>query len=259
MSEPRQVQRMGNLSSDFWQRQGDIGMQEHKDIYPDDEAKVSARGLWARYVNRMAIDVYRDHFRTQPEPVGVIPPGFAWAGAPFAGVPGTEEYVFNSSFMRLGSANAANEHFLWDAPIGDTKKEFVVRIRVQGIAKLQIRFDDGTDNNYAAIGLWGRLPTNTHSQVTFSLRVGGGAPVHTNVGAYPIGEYCVFRLRRQSYFADVVTNAYVIGEEGGENVLSSLSVTNWACNRVGFWFWNSNGAIADPSFCDWFYTTFLLP
>lgn len=257
MSEHRQDLRMGNLSGDFWQMQEDIGMQEHRDIYPDFESHVAARGHWARYVNRLAIDMYDDHFRTQPEPVGVIPTGYAWAGAPFSGVPGSlSDYAFHSSFMRVAGTNVANEYFMFDSPIGDKNKEFVARIRVQDVGRFQLRFDDGTQNNYAAIGLWGSLPDVCHSQVTFSLRTGGGVPVNTNLGSLPISEYYVFKLKRYDFMGGK-TSAFIVAEEGEYSDLIVGQITVWGLSRVGFWLTNSASAWDGLGYCDWFYSYFM--
>lgn len=252
MSEPRQVQRMGNLSADFWQRQGDIGMQEHKDIYPDDEAAVAARGLWARCVNRYAINMYTSHFREGVEPLGIIPVGFAWqVAAPFAGVPGIPEYAFHSSIFRIYGANVANQYFLSDAVGTYSGREFVARIRVRYRARFMIRFDDGTDNNWSAIGLWSNQAGG--AQLTYSWRTGGGAVTNNNLGTFYIGEYRVLRLWRNPLN---VTYGYVIGEEGDyTQMLMATNATAWAVARVGWWLTQSS-SIGESAYCDWFWNTF---
>lgn len=257
MSEPRQVQRMGNLSADFWQRQGDIGMLEYKDVYPDDEAKVSARGLWARRVNRASIGVYENHFRAGAVPAGVIPAGFAWAvAAPFAGAPFSADYAHNASFMKILGGGAANRYFLCCNLVGDPDRvQFYARMRVSREARLTIRVDDGTDNNYMMWGPWG--DNQATAQLYFTFRVGGGAVTDTLIASnYPMPEYYVYALNWIDAGPFDYCRARLYGEEGDwwEPASAGLSAT-WVPARIGFHLVNAETNY--PAYCDWFKNEFV--
>ena len=245
MSEPRQSLRMSNLSADFWQRQGDIGMQQRKDIYPDDEARVGARGLFARMANRYGPGVYTDHFRS-----GVIPAGFAWqVAAPFDGVPPVLDYSYRGSYLRAAGDNTGNDYFLADTIATYDGKELTARIHVGHNTRCGLRIDDGSDNNFVRYGFWS--DDQAGQWLYYSHRTGGGGVVDNLLNApWPHDEYHVLRLLRSGGN----TYGWLVGEEGDSiYAVNGTNATAWVPTRVGFHFWSSNGHLF---YCDWFYSTF---
>ena len=244
MSEQRQDLRMGNLSSDFWQRRGDVSMLAGRDVYADDEAAAGARGLFARMANRYGPGVYTDHFRS-----GVIPAGFAWqVAAPFDGVPPTLDYAYRHSYLRAAGNNLGNDYFLADTITVYDGKELTARVHVGHNTRGGLRIDDGTDNNYSSLVLLSN--DDGYQQLAYYHRTGGGGVVATALGNFPHSEYYVLRLRRSGGN----TNGYLVGEEGDAIYqLNGLNATAWVPSRIGFHFWSSNSHLF---YCDWFYSTF---
>ena len=244
MSEPRQVQRIGNLSSDFWQRQGDVSMLVGKDVHADDEAAVDVRGLFSRMANRYGILGYDDHFRS-----GMIPFGFTWINvAPFDGVPPTLDYDYRHSFLRAAGDNAANDYFLARGVTDYDGMEFVARVHVGHHARGGIRIDDGTDNNYSELILYS--DDDGQQELYYRHNTGGAGAIAVLLGVFPHSEYYVLRLLRSGNN----TYSYVVGEEGDPIYqLSGTTATAWVPTRVGLHFWSSNTHLF---YCDWFYEDF---
>ena len=259
MSEPRQVQRMGNLSSDFWQRQGDIGMLQYKDVYPDDEAMVHptiaarlARGLWGRLVNRHFSKIYDDHFRS-----GVMPAGYAWiTDATFTGTPPNGSVVQMPSYWGFEStaggggvppyfmARVPNFASLWWA-------SFHARVQTPRVTEVGVRMDDGSDNNYGMIIL---DPDDVGGyNVDFRYRIGGGA-VTDVPGPYRIAtEFTVAEL-----YWNIGAGNQIFGrlksESGGTVFMNGFSVNaiGWTPTRAGLVLYGAGGANTTAS-CDWIH------
>jgi len=178
-----------------------------RDIYPDD----AGRGFWARAINRIGIDVYDWHFRTgDPAP----PTGYAWQGAPFV-APGAVNYARGSDYLgavstagnrSFMSTAVANNAAAWDGLIS-------ARIRTGITTQIGLRFDDGTDNNYAEIRMSGAAADATQ-RLTFVWRAGGGAvnTVNSNL-IIPVDTYIVVVLRMNTGGGRYVAYGYVASED----------------------------------------------
>jgi len=224
------------------------------DAHPDSDG----RGLFARFVNRLGISNYGDHFRS-----GVIPAGYAWQGAPFGGTPATLSYSFNGDFMGAGPA-ASTRYFLsravTNAAANWQNKQIYGRFNAGSNGRCGLRFDDGTDNNYSQVYVTGEA-NNATVTVTYQYRTGGGAvTTATSALNLPAGEFICLILRMNYSAPNYMALAYLLGEHGGTVTIGGfMNAVAWApvAGRAGVFVENPSGAWANYTFTDWLKNEFV--
>lgn len=229
---------------------GDVSSVAGGDHYPDGDL----RGLAARFITPRGPRSWTDHFRS-----GVIPTGFAWQGAPFGGTP-TVAYSRASEYLGALGGGAARYFMsvaVTNAAASWQNKAIWARQCASVSARIGLRLDDGTDNNYAEVLL--DASTNTGGQVlTFRYRAGGGAVTTVTGDTYPVTQLFTFRLLCVWDGANYYVYGYVVNEAG-----DAVNITNFntpaiawapAAGRVGILL--DTTAASGYTLTDWFYNTF---
>lgn len=230
------------------QRWGHVYLAPARDLYPD-----TTQGMGWPLVRRW-IEPYSgayapyDHFRS-----GVIPTGFAWAGAPFNGVPATLAYSYSSDYMLVRGNGVANRHFLFDTINnvgGDWQnKSLWARVRAGINVDIGIRIDDGDDNDYVQIISRGR--GLGAQEVYFEHRDGGGAVTAHVIDAIDIDHWLVMWLWFAYSAPNYTAYGFVVAEDGKE-----LGPTNWTHGIVWCPAAGRLGIIVEETgyqaSCDWF-------
>ena len=165
------------------------GSLSRRDLYAADDR----RGLAKRIHDRLGFGV-TDHFRS-----GVIPTGYAWQGAPFAGTPSTITWSLAGDYLSLRPDNTAHRLFLSTAVANDAGAwsggtYFTARVATGHTTEIGIRLDDGSDNNYGEFYLTGVLGLGW-ARLDFRYRTGGGAVTTNNTHiSVPFGEFITLSL-----------------------------------------------------------------
>jgi len=224
------------------------------DMHPDSDG----RGMFARFVNRLGISTYDDHFRS-----GVIPAGYAWQGAPFGGTPAIllsyswkGEYLY---YAPAGSTRYFLSRAVTNAAANWQNKNLQGRFDAGGNGRHGLRFDDGSDNNYVQVFATGEANNGTVT-VTFQYRAGGGGiTTVTSAINMPASEFITLHLRMYYSAPNYSAYGYIVGESGSAIGLTGFSVAvAWApaAGRAGLFGEDPVAGAANGVECDWFRNEF---
>lgn len=223
------------------------------DVHPDSDG----RGMFARVLNRLGISTYTDHFRS-----GNIPTGYSWQGAPFGGTAPTLSYNQSNDYLRCVPA-ASTRYFLSKAVTNSAaswqNKSLYGRFNGRLNGRFGLRFDDGTDNNYAQIYGTGEANNGTMS-VSFQYRAGGGAVTTvTSAITMPGTEFICLKLLMAYSAPNYTAYGYLVCEDGSTNYVTGFTVAvAWApaAGRAGLFVENPSISAATWQEADWFYNEF---
>ena len=192
-----------------------------------------------------------------------LPASHSWASSGW-GTPTLINNTLYGSYARFGeSSSTPIKHFLYKSvgsSLSDWQTKFA-RGRFSGGVRGEhgLRFDDGTDNNYAEVYVTGAAADGS-CQLAFRYRTGGGS-VTTSTAPFvlPCGTY--FSIQLYSYYSGSYLQfmGYLLDETG-----NSVNISGWAsgslsgifptAGRAGIFF--NNTGTANAVFCDWYHTQF---
>ena len=249
-TQERNSEMIAMMVSEFWHREDDIAQQAFRDVIPD----ADGRGLWRRIVNRNSgtgspdlADGYQDHFRS-----GVIPAGFAWAGAPFAGAPAFITWAQSGSYLYV-TADVGQQHFLYRTIGADGERYVACRMGGSANTTIGLRIDDGTDNNYMEALI---TPTTAarswDHELKYRWRVGAGAVTTSGISGYLRSGELVSLYLLHSAEAQYIL--YMIPEYGGtlDGITPGVG-GNFVASRIGL-IYEGNGWPAVVDWLDWNFT-----
>ena len=213
------------------------------------------QGAHARFVN--ACTTPTTHFNT-----GTLPTNHSWQGTPFV-TPATVSY-WKSDYLYLIASSTPSRHFLAkqvDNQLSSwANKAMVGRFGVGTRGRFGLRFDDGSDNNYAEIWVTGEAANGTVT-VSFRYRQNAGTPVINNVATVLFAtEIMTIRLLCHESSGSISAYGYLLTEDSRVVNISGFSSPAFgggvfpANGRAGIFF--ENTGVANPVVCDWYYTEF---
>lgn len=223
------------------------------DIYPDSDG----RGLMARLVNGGV--AYDTHFRG----ADTIPSGYAWQGAPFA-APSSSPYNALGDF--IGPAIGTNSRGFMSRAVTNAaanwqNKSLYGRFTASVNGRCGLRFDDGTDDNYAQIFVDGTANNGTET-IKFQYRAGGGG-ITTATSTIVFPSYTFFCLRLYMYWSGSAYTAY--GYVYAPELAQSVGITGFnvavgwapAAGRAGIFVENPTASASGRMYGDWLKNEFV--
>lgn len=196
------------------------------------------------------------HFRSG----NVIPSGYSWrTTSPFLGTPTQVQYDYRNDYFRATNyPGSSGKCFLardiTNSPASWQNKGITGRFTVGSNTEIGLRLDDGTDNEYAEIYLYG---TTGSISAFFRYRLNGGS-VTTNTSSVNVPASFFLSLRLYMYWTGSAYRFYgYVGHEGGEANITGFDV---ACTpgrfpangRVGILL----GGSGNFGYCDWLHCSF---
>lgn len=192
-----------------------------------------------------------------------LPASHGWASSGWS-TPTTLNNTLYGSYSRFGeSSSTPTKHFLYKSVgsnLSDWQTKFARgRFSVGTRGEHGLRFDDGTDNNYAEVYVTGAAADGS-CQLAFRYRTGGGS-VTTNTAPFVLPCGTFFTMQLYSYYTGSYLQfmGYLLDETG-----NSVNISGWAtgslsgifpaAGRAGIFF-NNTGS-ANAVFCDWYHTQF---
>lgn len=165
--------------------------------------------------------------------ISAIPSGLAWAGAPFV-TPASPSFQ-PSQIWFPNSSMSGGKSFLYGSNVSTMWHRFGIASTVSGMAA-GLRWDDGTDNNYAEIISTVTVATPGTAKVIARKRTGGGAITDAADGAvlYTHETFALRGAAEGTLWSNWSLRPLLYGDLGQPSWQPSVTGLTFTPTRAGF-------------------------